>query len=80
MITGQSFRGLCTLAEDADRVKKELHKLLDEEHKIRELEFYRDEVRTIAQPATRTASTMCSSSNGKYIFFLNSKLYLPPLG
>ena len=43
--TGRSLRGLCTLAEDADRAKKELHKLLDGEHKTRELEFYRDVVR-----------------------------------
>ena len=43
--TGRSLRGLCTLAEDADRAKKELHKLLDEEHKTRELDFYRDVVR-----------------------------------
>lgn len=43
LFTAERFlRGLCSLAKNADKFKKEFQKLMKEENKTRELKFYKD--------------------------------------
>lgn len=46
-IANRSLRELCALAENADRSKHELQKLMEEENKSMELQFYKDMVARI---------------------------------
>lgn len=49
-ISGRSLRGVCNLAEDALRSKKELKKFLDEELRAKELQFYKSVVQKNMNP------------------------------
>ena len=60
---GRSLRGLCSLAEDADRSKKEFQKLMEEENKSRELEFYKDMVQR-SMPKDRLEAMLASYRAG----------------
>ncbi|MCJ1464755.1 hypothetical protein MMC07_003368 [Pseudocyphellaria aurata] len=65
IVTGRSLRGLVSLAEDADRSKRELKKLLDEESKTIEFQFYRDIIQQ-TMPKDKVESMLASYRLGTY--------------
>lgn len=45
-VVDRFFRELFVLAEDADRSRRKFQKLMEEENRFRELEFYKESIRT----------------------------------